>query len=105
MLAHKDFQGPSQDTAGQLGPRIGRLGAVLAPHMTAAVAPVAADRDQRCRGAPPTRFMCQLTYHGISWRPLLTAAAAPRVFIDDPAGQHRLVCLNTLTSHFQPELS
>jgi hypothetical protein len=102
VLAHKGFQRPSQAATGQLGPRIGRLRAVLAPHMTAALAPVAADRDQQCGRPPPKRFVRQLTCHGIPWGALLTAAAAPRVVIGDPACQHRPVCLHSLTSHLQP---
>ena len=40
--------------ARQLRPRLGRLAGVLAPHVPAAGAPVAADRDQQ-RGGPPAR--------------------------------------------------
>jgi hypothetical protein len=104
VLAHQGFQRPSQAAPGQRGPRIGSLGAVLVPHMTAAVASVAADRDQRYGGPPPTRFVRQLTCHRVPWGALLTAAAAPRVVVGDPAGQHRPVCLHSLTSHFQSEL-
>ena len=51
---HDPFQRPPQPAARQLRPRLGRAAGVLAPHVPAAGAAVAADRDQQ-RRRPPAR--------------------------------------------------
>ena len=54
--------------AGQLRPRLGRPAGVLPPHVPAAGAPVAADRDQQRRRPPPERLVRQPPDHGVPRR-------------------------------------
>jgi len=72
--------------------------------MTTADAAVAADRDQQCRGAPPERLVRQTTRERIPRDALTPAAAAPLVWLADPAGQDRAIGLEELPDGFQAEL-
>ena len=54
-------------------------------------AAVATDRDLQRGGPPAQRFVREPPHHGVAWRPLAAAAAAPLVGLDDPAGQDRTV--------------
>ncbi len=103
VLTHDAFQCPPQATARQLRARLSRPAGVLAPHMTAAGAAIAADRDLQHRGTPTQRFMCQPPHHGVARHALASAAAAPLVGFDDPAGQHRTGRLKTLPNDFKSE--
>ena len=67
--------------------------AVLAPHMTAAGASVAAHGDQQGRGPPPERFVRKLPGHGVAQGTFLAAASTPAILVGDPACQHRPVGL------------
>ena len=62
---HQPFQRPAQPSPGQLGPRLGRLAGVLAPHVRTAGAPVAADRDQQRRRPPAQRLVRQPPGHRV----------------------------------------
>jgi len=104
VLADDPFQGPPQPAARQLRPRLGCPAGVLPPHMPAAGAPVADDRDQQDRRPPPQRLMCQAADHGIAGHALAAATAAPLVGLDDPAGEYRPIGLQTLAHDTQPQL-
>ena len=71
VLTHDALQRPPQPAPGQLRPRLGGLGGVLAPHVPAPGAPVAADRDLQRRRPPPQRLVRQPPDHACP-------AAAPR---------------------------
>ncbi len=64
MLAHDALQRPPQTASGELRPRLGRAAGVLAPHVPALAAPVAADRrpfsyaDRLGWGTPAVRANC-----------------------------------------------
>lgn len=102
---HQAFQRPPQAPAGELRTRLSRLTGVMAPHVTAAGAPVAPDRDQQDRGAPPQRLVRQLTDHAVASRAHAPAAAAPLVRLHDPAGQHRAAGLAALPHDLEAELA
>ena len=104
VLAHDPLQRPAQPAAGQLGPRLGRLAGVLAPHVPAAGAPVAADRDQQRRRAPPERLVREPAGHAVTRDALAAAPPAPPIGVDDPTRQHRTIRLEVLADHLQTEL-
>ena len=104
VLADKGFQRPPQSAARQRGPRLGSSTAVLAPHMTAAGASVAAHGDQQRGGPPPERLMGQPSGHGVARAAFLAAAPTPSILVDNPTRQQCPVRLNALPGHLQPEL-
>jgi hypothetical protein len=104
VLHHDALQRPPQTTTRQLRSRFGRLGGVLAPHVTAARAPVAADGDFERRGSPPERLVGQPPDHGVARCPFAAAAAAPVVGFDHPAGEHRSIGFDALPDGVQAEL-
>ena len=104
VLAHDPFQRPPQTATGEPRPRLGRLGGVLAPHVSAPGAPVAANRDQQRRRSPAQRLVRQAPHHGVAGRALAAAASAPLVRFQDPAGQDRLLGLEALTDDVKTEL-
>ena len=68
---------------------LGRLAGVLAPHMRAVAAPVAAHRDQQRGRSPPQRLVRQAVCHGVARQTLPAAAMTPVIRIENPTGQHR----------------
>ncbi|BCO56965.1 hypothetical protein MINTM005_22090 [Mycobacterium intracellulare] len=104
VLADEGFQRPAQHPAGELGPWLGGLAAVLAPHMRTAGTPVPAHGDQQGRGPPSEWLVRKLTGDGVTHAAPFPAAATPRVVIGDPARQHRPIRLQALSGHLQPEL-
>ena len=74
---HDRLQRPPQPATRQLGPWLGGTVGVLAPHVPASGAAVAAHGDAKRGGSPPERLMGQLADHGVARRPLPAAAAAP----------------------------
>ena len=108
VLADDALQRPAQSTARQLRPRLGGPAGVLAPHVPAAGAPVAADRDQQRRRAPPERLVRQPTDDAVPRAALASAATTPPVGVInrvcDPARQHRTVRLQMLSHHDETEL-
>jgi transposase len=77
---------------------------VLAPHVPATGAPVAADRDQQRGGSPAQRLVGQPPGHGVPRRALAPAAAAPLVSVDDPARQHGPITVEALPRDLKSEL-
>jgi hypothetical protein len=82
VLDHDRLERPAQPASRQLRPRLGSRRGVLAPHVPAAGAPVAADRDLQRGGTPAQRLVRQAPGHGVPRRSLAAAAAAPRVRLD-----------------------
>ena len=103
MLDHDGFQRPPQPAARQLRPRLGRLGRVLAPHIPAAGAPVATDRDDERRRSPAERLVRQPSRHRVTRGALTAAAPAPWVRLDDPARQHSAIGLQPLPNRFKAQ--
>jgi aminoglycoside phosphotransferase (APT) family kinase protein len=102
-ITQRDSQRPPQPAARQLRSRFGRLGGVLTPHVTAADAPVATDPDLPVR-PPPGRLGSQPPDHAVTRCTFATAAAAPLVRFDDPAGDHSAVRFEALPNGLQAEL-
>src|SRR5690348_13380020 len=76
------LQRPPQPAARQLGPRLGRRAAVLPPHVAAADAAVAADREQQRRWPPTERLMREPPRHRVTQLALAAAAGAPVIRLD-----------------------
>ena len=104
MSDHQPFQRPAQRTTREPGTRFGRGAGVLAPHVGAPGAAVAADRDQQRRGSPAQRLVSQLPSDRVTDGALAPAASTPRIRVHDPAGQDRPVGLKALPEGFQTEL-
>jgi len=104
VLTHDPFQCPPQSATREPCSRRRGLGGVLAPHVPAAGAPVAANRDQQDARAPAQRFVGQPPHHGLARDALASAAAAPLIRFDDPARQDRTIRLEPLTDDFKAEL-
>src|SRR5215218_8455612 len=96
VLDDDPFQSPPQTAARQLGPRLGCAAGVLAPHVTAAAAPVPAHVHLQRGGPPPQRLVRQPSGHRVTRDAFAAAAAAPLVRVDDSAGQHRTVGVESL---------
>ena len=108
VLAHDAFERPPQTTPRELRPRLSSQAGVLAPHMPAAGAPIATDRDHQ-RGRPPTqRLVRQTPGHCVARRSLASAATTPPLIrpvgLDDATGQDSTVRLEPLPGHFETEL-
>ena len=103
MPDHERFERPRQRPARQLRPRVGRSGYVLAPHVPAVPAAVAAHRDNQDGRPPPERFVRQPASHAVTHLARPTAAPAPPILGDDPAGQDGPVGLDALAAHHQAE--
>lgn len=104
VLADEADQGPSQCGPGQLGARLGCAARVLAPDVAAAGALVAADGDEQRRGAPAQRLVRQPPGHRVPRSAFAAALPAPPVGLDDPAGEHRPVRLDSLSKDLKAEL-
>lgn len=104
VLHHDAFQRPAQATSRELGPWFGRAAGVLSPHVTAAVAPVSADRNVQRGGPPPEWFVRQPAHDGVARRALAAAASTSLVRFDDTACEDRAVGIEPLAGDFEPEL-
>ena len=72
--------------------------------MSAAGAPVTADRDHQRRGTPTEWLVGEPPGHGVARGALASAATTPLVRFEDPARQDRTVRLELLADNFEPEL-
>ena len=104
MMNDQPSECPAHRCARELGARIGRLAHVLAPHMGALWAPVAAHAHVQDRGAPPAGLVRQAPDHRVTRNALASAASTPPVLTSNTARQHCMVCLNALTRHLQPQV-
>jgi hypothetical protein len=82
---------PTAARGGRASPAFGSLGEVLAPHMPAPGARVAANRHEERGGSPPERLMRQPPRNGVARRSSAAAATAPLVGLDGSARQDRAV--------------
>jgi hypothetical protein len=89
---------------GQLGPRLGRGGGVLAPHHPAFAAAVPADCDLQYRWPPTKRGMRQPAGDRVPWTSFAPAPTTPLIRLHDPAGQHRTTRLQPLANNHQAEI-
>jgi hypothetical protein len=103
VLDHERFQRPPQPPPRQLRPRLGCAGGVLAPHVPATAAPVAADPDLQDRGPPAQRLVRQPPQHRAAGHAPAAAPPAPGVRLHDPARQHCPTRLDPLTDDLQAE--
>ena len=101
---HDAFQRPAQRPPGQPGTGFCGLAGVLAPHVAALDAPVAAHPHQQDGRPPPARLVRQPTHHGARRDALAATATAPLVIIDDPAREHRTRRFEVLTDDLKAEL-
>jgi len=104
VLAHDAFQRPPQPAPRQLRARPGSLAGVLTPHVPAAGAPVAANRDQQHRGTPAQRLVRQPAGHRVARGAFAATTATPAAGFDNPARQHRTIRVNPLTDGFKSQL-
>ena len=72
-------QAPTQAGTGDLGPRFGRGGGVLTPHVRALDAPVATHGDEQRGGAPAERDVCEPPGHRVARYAMAPAPPAPVV--------------------------
>jgi hypothetical protein len=98
-VVHDDgLECPPQPATRELRSRFGGTAGVLAPHVAATAAPVAADRHHERRGAPAERLVRQTTCDGVAGGAFAAAAAAPPLLridgLDDAAGEHSSVGSN-----------
>jgi len=104
VLHDQRLQRPAKRPTGQLRAGLGRLAGVLAPHVTAPRAPIAAHRDLKDRRAPPERLVSEATDQAAARDALAAAAATPLISLHETTGQHRPVGLEALPNHHQAEL-
>ena len=104
MMNNHARQCPAHRHVRELGARIGCLAHVLAPHVSALWAPVAAHAHMQDRGAPPAGLVRQAPDHRVTRNALAPAASAPPVLTSNTARQHCMVCLNALARHLQPQV-
>jgi hypothetical protein len=104
VLAHDRFQRPPQPTARELRSWCRGPGGVLAEHVAAAGAAVAAHGHHERRRPPAQRLVGQLPGHRVARYAFATTATAPLVRLDDPARQHGTVGLDSLAGDGQAEL-
>ena len=103
MMNNHPRQRPAHRCARELGTRIGRLAHVLAPHVSALWAPVAAHAHMHDRGTPPAGLVRQAPDHRVTRNALAPATSTPPILTSNTARQHCMVCLNALTRHLQPQ--
>ena len=104
MMNDHARQRPAHRRTRELGARIGRLAHILAPHMGALRAPVAAHAHMQDRGTPPAGYVRGAPDHRVTRLALAPAASTPPVLTSNPACQYCMVGLNVLACHFQPQV-
>ena len=104
MVDHQARQRPAHRRPRELGARIGRLPHILAPHMGALRAPVAAHAHVQDGGVPPVGYVRQAPDHRVTRLALAPTASTPPILTSDPACQHCMVWPNALACHFQVQV-
>ena len=104
MMNDHASQRPAHRRPRELGAWIGRLAHILAPHMGALRAPVAAHAHVQKRGTPPVRLVRQAPDYRVTRLTLAPAAATPPILTNDAACQHCVVWLNALAGYFQTQV-
>ena len=85
MMNDHARQHPAHRRPRELGAQLGRLAHILAPHMGALRAPVAAHAHVQDRVAPPVRLVRGAPDHRVTRLALTSAASTPPVFTSDLA--------------------
>ena len=88
MVDNHARQRPAHRCARELGAWIGRLAHVLAPHVSAILAPVAAHAHVQDRGAPPVGLVRGTPDHRVTRLALTFAASTLPVLTSNTARQH-----------------
>ena len=104
MMNNHARQRPAHRHVRELGARIGRLAHVLAPHMSALWAAVAAHAHVQDRGAPPVRLVRGAPDHRVTRNALASAASTPPVLTSNTARQYCMVWPNALARHLQAQV-
>ena len=91
MVDHHARQRPAHRCARELGAWISRLAHVLAPHMGALRAPVAANAHVQDRGVPPVGYVSGAPDHRATRLALAPTALTPPILTNNPAHQHCMV--------------
>ena len=104
MMNDHARQRPAHRRTRELRARVGRLAHILAPHVSALRAPVAAHAHVQDRGTPLAGYVRQAPDHRATRLALASAASAPPVLTSNPARQYCMVGLNVLACHFQPQV-
>ena len=103
MMNNHARQRPAHRRTRELGARLGCLAHVLAPHVSALWAPVAAHAHMQDCGAPPVGLVRQAPDHRVTRNALAPAASTPPVLTNNTARQYCMVWLNALTRNLQPQ--
>ena len=108
VLNDDALQSPAQPAARQLRSGFGGAGGVLAPHVGAAGAGVAADRHDQRRWSPTERLVGQAAGHGVAGDAFAAAASTPPFVgisvLDDAAGEHGPLRFEALAGYDEAEL-
>lgn len=104
VVDHDPFQRPPHPATGQLRSRRRRSGEVLTPGAPAPRALVAADPDEQRGRAMPERLVRETPCVGSAGERLAAAAPAPRIWLRDPALDHRPIRVQTLADGHEAEL-
>ena len=104
MMNDQPSERPAHRRPRELGARLGSLARILAPHVSALLAPVAAHAHMHDRGAPPVRLMRQAPDYRVTCDALAPAAATPPVLTDNAARQHCMVWPHALAHHLQAQV-
>ena len=103
VMDHQARQRPAHRRARELGTRTSRLTHVLAPHVSALWATVAAHAHVQDCGAPAVGYVSQAPEHRVTRNALALAASTPPILTSNTARRHSMVWLNALTRHLQPQ--
>ena len=104
MMNDHARQCPAHRRTRELRAWIGRLTHILAPHMGALRAPVAAHAHMQDRGTPPAGYVRGAPDHRVTRLALASAASTPPVLTSNPASQHCMVWPHALARHFQAQV-
>ena len=104
MMNDHTRERPAHRRPRELRARIDRLTHVLAPHVSALLAPVAAHAHVHNRGTPPVGLVRQAPDHRVTSHALAPAASTPPILTNNAARQHCTVWPNALTRHLQPQV-
>ena len=104
MMNDHTRERPSHRRPRELGARIGRLIHILAPHVSALRAPVAAHAHVQDRGTPPAGVVRQAPDYRVTSHALTPAASTPPILTNDAASQHCMVWPHALASYFQAQV-
>ena len=104
MMNDHTRERPAHRRPRELRARIDRLTHVLAPHVSALLAPVAAHAHVHNRGTPPVRLVRQAPDHRVTRHALAPAASTPPILTNNAARQHCMVWPHALAGHFQAQV-